>query len=209
MPYITRILCLLCLVLLIPACSSSFKTPYATGHYVSRPVQCVPYARSKSGINLYGDAYTWWDQAGVTYQRGNIPAVGSVLVLSQTNRMTHGHVAVVKKILNSREIDVTHSNWGNDWKTRRIIYDTVRVQDVSSTNDWSFVRFWNHGQGSFGFPYATSGFIYHPNSVAQASPAYPSDQMMPDHALPVSPENPDLHLPVQTAPPASWSYPLE
>lgn len=157
-----RLTFLFFLAFLVTGCATSFKTPYASGRYVAKPVQCVPYARSQSGINLYGDAYTWWDQAGISYERGNIPVIGSVLVLSRTNRMTHGHVAVVRRIINSREIDVTHSNWGNDWKTRRIIYDIVRVQDVSQMNDWSFVRFWNHGQGSFGFPYATSGFIYKP-----------------------------------------------
>lgn len=157
-----RLLAPLLLAFLVTACSTSFKTPNATGRYVAKPVQCVPYARSQSGINLYGDAHTWWDQGTANYPRGYVPVPGAVLVLSRTSRMTHGHLAVVKKVLNNREIDVTHSNWGNDWKTRRIIYESVRVQDVSQMNDWSFVRFWNHGQGSFGFPYAASGFIYRP-----------------------------------------------
>ena len=26
-------------------------------------LQCVPYARQVSGIQIYGDAWTWWDQA--------------------------------------------------------------------------------------------------------------------------------------------------
>ena len=26
-------------------------------------LQCVPYARQVSGIRIFGDAHTWWDQA--------------------------------------------------------------------------------------------------------------------------------------------------
>ncbi|MBU6372483.1 MAG: hypothetical protein KJS97_07095 [Alphaproteobacteria bacterium] len=25
-----------------------------------KPLQCVPYARERSGIDIYGDAVTWW-----------------------------------------------------------------------------------------------------------------------------------------------------
>jgi len=145
--------------LMMAACASSFKTPYGAGHYASSPVQCVPYARSISGVNLYGDAHTWWDQANYPYARTSYPLPGSVLVLAQTPRMTHGHLAVVKKIINQREIDVSHSNWGSDRKNRRIIYDRVRVQDVSPENNWTLVSFWNYGSKGFGFPYAAKGFI--------------------------------------------------
>ena len=30
-------------------------------------LQCVPYARQVSGIRIYGDAHTWWDQAEGRY----------------------------------------------------------------------------------------------------------------------------------------------
>jgi surface antigen len=149
------------LLLTLAACSSSFNTPYAAGHYESSPTQCVPYAREKSGVNLYGDAYSWWDQVDKTvYMRGNTPIVGSVLVLAQTSNMTHGHVAVVTRIVNSREISVTHSNWGNGWLSRRRVYEYQRVMDVSAMNDWTSVRFWNYEENTFGFPYAAKGFIY-------------------------------------------------
>lgn len=122
--------------------------------------QCVPYARDTSGIQIYGDAHTWWDKAPPRYQRGYTPRPGSVLVLKNTARMRSGHLAVVKQVLNSREIDVTHSNWGNSWNTRRIIYDSARVRDVSANNDWSAVSFWNYSHNVFGAPYAAHGFIY-------------------------------------------------
>jgi hypothetical protein len=147
--------------LVLVACATSFRTPHATGHYASSPVQCVPHARTVSGFQIYGDAHTWWEQARPPrYERGIWPRAGAVMVLSRTARMRYGHVAVVKQVLNTREITVSHSNWGSDRKNRRIIYDSVRVRDVSVANDWSSVSFWNHGGQNFGFPYAVQGFIY-------------------------------------------------
>lgn len=147
---------------LLAACSTvtHFSTPQASGHYVVGPMQCVPYARQVSGIQLYGDAHTWWDKAYPRYHRGNRPQIGSVLVLSRTPRMTHGHVAVVKKIVSNREIDVTHSNWGDDFISRRVVYESARVADISPRNDWTQVKFWNYDKNCFGFPYAAKGFIY-------------------------------------------------
>lgn len=145
--------------LFLTACASSFNTPNAKGYYASSPKQCVPYAREVSGIQLYGDAHTWWHQAHPPLSRSNTPRPGSVLVLARTNAMRHGHVAVVKSVLSSRDITVTHSNWGNNRKNRRIIYESVRAQDVSSMNNWSQIRFWNYDTGAFGRPYAAMGFI--------------------------------------------------
>ena len=30
-------------------------------------LQCVPYARDVTGIDIYGDAHTWWQQAAGRY----------------------------------------------------------------------------------------------------------------------------------------------
>jgi hypothetical protein len=150
------------LLFILPACSltGSFRYPHASGHYVSDIVQCVPYARRVSGINLYGDADSWWWNAQGKYARGNTPAEGAVLVLKTTPRMRSGHVAVVKEVLSARQINVTHSNWGNNKKRRSIIYDSMLAQDVSGANDWTQVRFWNVETVALGFPYAAYGFIY-------------------------------------------------
>lgn len=107
-----------------------------------------------------GDAHSWWERAAPTYDRGHSPRPGSVLVLAQTSRMKHGHVAVVTDVLGPRQINVTHSNWGNDRYSRRVIYDYMRVEDASANNDWSSVRFWNPDKNVFGFPYQARGFIY-------------------------------------------------
>jgi hypothetical protein len=42
----------------------------------SGPMQCVPYARQVSGIDLRGDAWTWWGNAAGRYERGKKPAAG-------------------------------------------------------------------------------------------------------------------------------------
>lgn len=147
----------------LAACSSTggnFDTPKARGKYLPKPVQCVPYARNLSGIEIYGNAHTWWDQAATRYARGYMPQPGAVLVLSKTDRMRYGHVAVVQRVLSPREIEVAHSNWGSDFETRRMAYDAMRVQDISPHNDWSLVRFWNYHIGQYGLPYTVSGFIY-------------------------------------------------
>lgn len=153
----------LLLLLLTQACSptpSAFNNRNASGYYVDQNIQCVPYAREASGLQLSGDAYTWWEQAQTRYIRGNKPRVGSALVLKRTQRMRSGHVAVVNGIIDKRAITVTHSNWGSDSLTRRIIYQSMRVEDVSKRNDWTSVRFWNNQKNVMGNPYAAYGFIY-------------------------------------------------
>ena len=39
-------------------------------------IQCVPYARQVSGIQIRGDAHTWWGQAEGRYAKGRLPRVG-------------------------------------------------------------------------------------------------------------------------------------
>ena len=74
--------------------------------------------------------------------------------------MRSGHVAVVNSLLDTRYINVTHTNWGGDKKSRSIVYTSMLAEDVSTTNDWSKVRFWNNELNVFGFPYEAYGFIY-------------------------------------------------
>lgn len=137
-------------------------TPSKNAAYysVSKPVQCVPYARQVSGFQIYGDAYQWWDHAAGKYKRGTTPQIGAVMVLSKTNRLKYGHLAVVKRVVNTRKIEVEHSNWGSDRKTRSIIYKRMPVIDVSMNNDWSQVQFYNYPSKTFGSSYRASGFIY-------------------------------------------------
>ncbi|MAS87275.1 MAG: amidase [Micavibrio sp.] len=136
-------------------------SPSAYGQYHLSPTQCVPYARAKSGIQIYGDAYTWWQQASSRgYQRGQAPRQGAILSLSQTSKLRYGHLAVVKKIKASREITVTHSNWGDGPVSRRMVYKSMKVKDISPNNDWTMVKFWNPEIDAYGLPYKADGFIY-------------------------------------------------
>ena len=157
-----RFIIFICLVFILSACASTkapFKTPQASGYYGDEPIQCVHYARKVSGFPIYGDAYTWWYQTPAE-KRSSVPQKGAVLVLSKTKKLTRGHLAVVKDIISPRRILVTHSNWGYDHDTRRIIYETMLVEDISAINNWSRLRFWNKEINSFGLPYEAYGFIY-------------------------------------------------
>jgi hypothetical protein len=119
-------------------------------------ISCVPFARENSGIELVGNAATWWRNAAGVYARGNQPELGSVLNFRATGRMHLGHVAVVTNVLGPRVLEVDHANWSAPGAVSR----GVRVVDVSPANDWTEVRV-ALGQGdNLGSVYPTYGFIY-------------------------------------------------
>ena len=124
----------------------------------TQPMQCVPYARQVSGIDLRGDAWTWWSQAEGRYARGKKPRLGAVLVFKKTRALPRGHLSVVTRIIHAREILITHANWGSASDTRGQVTTDVRVIDVSPGNDWSELRVWNGSD--FGKSYPAAGFIY-------------------------------------------------
>lgn len=126
--------------------------------------QCAPYARTISGIEIRGNANTWWGQAAGRYARGHAPKVGAVLAFSATSRMRMGHVAMVSSVVSDREVLLTHANWSR----RGGIERDVRAIDVSENGDWSMVKVWYGPQGGLGTSaYPTKGFIY-----ADAAPAH-------------------------------------
>src|SRR3569832_1277080 len=61
-------------------------------------LQCVPYAREHSNINIHGDAYTWWDKAAGHYTHDSTPLLGSVMVLVGYAGKHRAHVAVVTRM---------------------------------------------------------------------------------------------------------------
>lgn len=120
--------------------------------------QCAPFARVFSGIQLFGAAYSWWNQAVGRYAQGRAPQAGAVLVFKATGAMRSGHVATVTQIVSDRIVKVTHANWGG--MKGRIERD-VTVIDTSPANDWSQVRVWYNPIGAVGIKaYPTYGFIY-------------------------------------------------
>ena len=117
-------------------------------------IWCVPFARAVTGIEIKGNAATWWQQATSLYARGNRPQIGAVLNFRASRAMPMGHVAVVSAVVSPREVLVDHANW----ERNRITEDTL-VVDVSAANDWSEVRVAN-ANGTLGRTNPVYGFIY-------------------------------------------------
>lgn len=161
---------------------ASSYSRYRSAYSYGGSLQCVPFARENTGIELSGNAVNWWGNAAGVYERGTRPEVGSVLNFRGTGRMHLGHVAVVSNVIDSRKVQIDHANWSG----RGVITRNVTVVDVSPGNDWSAVRV-ALADGDFGNVYPTYGFIYdrpdrgtmvansgvvHDNApVAMASPA--------------------------------------
>jgi len=117
-------------------------------------IWCVPFARAISGVEIRGNAKTWWDQAKGRYHRSREPKVGAVMAFAASRAMPKGHVAVVSRVLDDRTVLVDQANWVRN----RITVDTL-VVDVSPEGDWSQVRVAN-GKGSLGRVNPVKGFIH-------------------------------------------------
>lgn len=145
--------------------------------------QCAPFARVFSGLQLFGAAGGWWNQAIGKYAEGTAPKLGSVLVFKAVGAMRSGHVATVTQVLSDRIIKVTHANWGG---ARGQIEHDVTVIDTSTKNDWSAVKVWYRPIGDVGtHAYPTYGFIYAgANAVARGARAAAQDiEAGADHVL--------------------------
>jgi len=128
---------------------------FASAQYHHSYLQCVPYAREVSHIDLSGDAFLWWAEAAGRYARGDSPVEGAVLNFRSIRRMPLGHVAVVTAVIDSRTILVTQANW-----IPGTITNDVTVEDVSDNNDWSQVQVELGDGEKVGASYPTYGFIY-------------------------------------------------
>ncbi len=123
--------------------------------------QCVTFARAFSGIELFGNAATWWQAAVGRYEQGVVPRVGGVLVFKPFAHMRVGHVATVSEIVSPREIRVTHANWSPVEGRRGQVEANVTVIDTSANGDWSRVRVWYAPLKEVGTTdYPVYGFIY-------------------------------------------------
>jgi surface antigen len=123
--------------------------------------QCVPFARLISGVQIFGDAWTWWQQASGKYETGFQPRAGAVLCFKPTQRMRLGHVAVVSQVLTDRIVQITHANWSPIEGSRGKVEKDVTIIDVSSSGDWSQVKVWyDPSRDLGGSTYPTHGFIY-------------------------------------------------
>ena len=77
-------------------------------------------------------------------------------VFQRSDRLPSGHVAVVSRVLCSRQIPVTQANW-----VHHRISEDQPVIDISAANDWSTVRVWCRRPGKWASastqPTASSG----------------------------------------------------
>jgi surface antigen len=136
-------------------------SPGAAASLLDYVGQCVPFARAASGIQIFGDAWTWWDQADGRYERGRKPRPGAVIVFAKTDRLRFGHVAVVSRVVESRVVLLTHANWSRLDGERGHAEQDVTLFDVSPGNDWSSVKVWYRDMnGLGGGVYPVKGFIY-------------------------------------------------
>lgn len=156
------------LLLLSAACARpSYETGSLDQERVTRAVQiatelrasgqkvwCVPFARNASGIQIRGNAGTWWHQADDEgYARSRQPDVGAVMAFSSGRQLPMGHIAVVSKVLSEREILVDHANWAPSQVSLGMY-----VRDVSDRNDWTKVRLESQ-PNALGSVYPVDGFI--------------------------------------------------
>ncbi|MDN3563781.1 CHAP domain-containing protein [Paeniroseomonas aquatica] len=141
-------------------------------------ISCVPYARAVTGMQVTGNGGDWWGNAAGRYDRGQRPEAGAVMAFRANSGMTRGHVAVVRQVLNPREVLIDHANWGGPGIRRGSVMQNVTVVDVSARNDWSAVKVQSgYSKEAFGRTYPTYGFIYNrPDDAGTAGTAYASQQ---------------------------------
>lgn len=127
----------------------------------AQTIQCAPFARMFSGIQLFGTAASWWNQAVGKYLRGNTPEIGAVMVFKAIGSMRSGHVATVTQVVSDRVLKITHANWSVINGRRGQVERDVTVVDASPSNDWSQVKVWFAPIGKVGIKaYPVDGFIY-------------------------------------------------
>lgn len=142
-------------------------------------LQCVQFARQFTGIQIFGDAWTWWEKATGKYEEGQAPKPGAVLVFKPQGKMRVGHVAVVSQIVTDRYIQITHANWSPINGRRGQVEKDVNVLDVSEKGDWSKVKVWYGPLNDLGTTiYTTYGFIYNEaKDQSKAHGAKTSDEL--------------------------------
>ncbi|RYG79883.1 MAG: CHAP domain-containing protein [Alphaproteobacteria bacterium] len=162
-------------------------TPAQSQSLLDYKGECVPFARAASGIQLFGNAWTWWDQAKGRYARGHTPRMGAVFVFAKSAKLPMGHVAVVSRIVEDRVVMVTHANWSRIGGVRGRAERDVTLFDVSPRGDWSQVKVWYRDTKGLGTSiYSGSGFVYGTpdpaaRAVRQAGPSPQLTAKQPDY----------------------------
>lgn len=135
------------------------RAAYAGGY--GGGISCVPYARQATGMAISGNGGQWYYNAAGLYARSNRPEAGAVMVFPSSGGMRSGHVAVVERVVSSREVLIHHANWGGPGIRRGSIMRGVSVVDASPNNDWSQVRVQvGYSNENYGRTYPVAGFIH-------------------------------------------------
>lgn len=141
--------------------------------------QCVDYARIKTGNNLttspklgaYGGAYLIYDRWNYGHGKGLKPAINSLIILNKTEKLSTGHVGIVKSIIAKGEgiyeLKIDESNWYlND--PVQALHETTDSRYEFDSNSMQTRRQWtNEGDRSGtqnsslgGTSYPVRGFVY-------------------------------------------------
>ena len=135
-------------------------------------LQCVPYARERSGVQIYGDARTWWDQADGPLQARQPPTRRRGDGVSPARQHAPRPCRRGRRVIDSRTVLLDHANWSPIDGRRGQIERGVKAVDVSPANDWSEVRVWYaplQDLGTTAWPVA--GFIYNERDDGAAARA--------------------------------------
>ncbi len=163
--------------------------------------ECVPFAREVSGIQIFGNAHTWWAQAAGKYDRGRTPKIGSVLAFKPHGSMRLGHVAAVTHIVDDRTVKLTHANWSLINGRRGQVERNVTAIDVSEAGDWSRVKVWYAPLRDIGTTaWPTHGFIYPGAAPDNFRPSFGQDPVRMAFAGNKSPSKPSAAKPVDVKP---------
>jgi hypothetical protein len=138
-------------------------------------LNCVQYVRQVSGMDISGDGWQWWRNAGGRFERGHMPKPNAIMVFDRTEAMEHGHVAIVSTVLNARLITINHANWAHSHSLKGHVSTGVLVRDVSDKNDWSEVKVLDESSQAFGRSNRILGFVYN-------RPGSGGDDLMADNA---------------------------
>jgi len=106
-----------------------FATP---AHALNEGLQCVPFARALTGLEIRGDAHSWWDQAEGRYERGSRPKVGAVMTFIPHGNMRLGHVAAVRRIIDKRTLLISHAD--------RSAEAVLRSLEVNALSSWRLLE---------------------------------------------------------------------
>ena len=133
--------------------------------------QCIVYVRAETGIEwscCHGDAQKCYSQAkSCGYPTGDIPVIGSIMVMGPWSSSSVGHDAIVIAIDNGNtaRVKVRDSNWGLDEKIQEHWINTAGTtygwfKYVYPKNQNSSGNSSGNGSGDSSYFYVSEGNVH-------------------------------------------------